>query len=88
MGKDSGPSENWRAYQKSLRKGARRKILIRRIPVLVLCAAVVSALAFLGVYGGNRILVHFSEASYPETKNNVQQPVSKLDAVDTEELWP
>ncbi|MBW2093457.1 MAG: hypothetical protein JRI80_01085 [Deltaproteobacteria bacterium] len=86
MGKGSGPPENWRAYQNSLRRGERRKGLIRRIFLLTFFLGGVSLLLFLAVYGGNRILVHFSEASYPAQKS-ADQPVSRLDAVDTEELW-
>jgi len=87
MGKGSGPPENWRAYQKSLRKGKRRTGLIWRTFLLTFYAGGISLLIFLGVYGGNRILVHFSEASYSEPKKP-EQPVSRLDAVDTEALWP
>lgn len=87
MGKGSRPEENWRAYQDNLRRGERRKGLIRRVFLLAFYSGGVSLLIFLAVYGGNHILVHFSEASYPQPKSG-QQPVSRLDAVDTEELLP
>jgi len=87
MGRGSGPPENWRAYQNSLRRGERRKGLVRRSCLLAFYSGGVSLLLFFLIYGGNRILVHFSEASYPEPKR-AEQHISKLDAVDTEELWP
>lgn len=87
MRKGSGPPKNWRAYQKSLQKGKRWEGMIRRIPLLALYALCAFTLISLAIYGGNRVLVHFSEASYPEPENT-KSAVSRLDAVDTEELWP
>jgi penicillin-binding protein A len=87
MAEEPRPPENWREYQRSLQRDARRKSLFRRVPALAFSISGLALLAFLVIYGGNRILVHFSEASYPQPEKEYH-PVSKVEAIDTEELWP
>ncbi len=87
MGKRVGPPKNWRDYQNSLQQGRRIRKAVRRALLLILYAGGISSLLFLGIYGGNRILVHFSEASYPKPAIT-EKPPARVDAVDTEELWP
>jgi peptidoglycan glycosyltransferase len=87
MRSGSRPPEDWRAYQTGLQQKERKKEISRRVPLLALYAGGLAFLVLLITYGVNSILVHFSEASYPQAAK-VKQPVPKPVAIDTEGLWP
>ena len=87
MTRGQRPPEDWRAYQTGLQQKAKRKKFSRRAPLLTLYAGGLAFVVLLIIYGVNSILVHFSEASYPQAQKEVR-PVPKPVAIDTEELWP
>ncbi len=78
---------NWRGYQEILRRRDRKRRLWGRVPVLVLLSICVVLIALLLIHGGNRILIHLSEASYapsiPEKK-----PIPPEKEEGFQNLWP
>lgn len=81
------PPHGWRDYQKSIRRKARSKRLLGRMSLLFLFSGSLFVLVLLVAYGGNRLYVHLSEASYaPPASRPEPNPVTEKSSFP--DLWP
>ncbi len=87
MNSKGSPQNNWRVYQDCMLRRDRRKRLWGRLPWLVLSSTCVILLVLLLIHGGNRILIHLSEASYAPP-NSEEKPIPPEKGSDLQELWP
>lgn len=81
------PPSGWRDYQKNLRRKAKSKKLLGRVSLMFAFSGSLFLLVLLVAYGGNRLYVHLSEASYapPESNHKTTVPCIKPTSQD---LWP